>query len=232
MIKLSLRSTLIPFLSLALCGAVAVALAGAPSAEPTQAKPKVNHYIGVAKCKNCHNVADSGGQYECWTKSKHAEAFKTLASEESKKLASAKGIADAQKDDKCLKCHVTAFGVADDQLQKGFDRTLGVQCEACHGPGEAHMKARLAAAAADENADPKVRKTVGEGEIQVSVEAKLCTSCHNADSPSYKPFCLATRVHEIAHYDPRGERKAKAPKCKCEGKDPKCECKEVDCTKK
>lgn len=228
MIKLSLRSTLIPFLSLVLCGTVAIALAGSPSAEPSQAKPKINHYIGVAKCKNCHNVADNGNQYECWTKSKHSQAFKTLASEDAKKVATAKGIADAQKDDKCVKCHVTAFGVADDQLQKGFDRTLGVQCEACHGPGETHMKARLAAAAAEENADPKVRKTVPEGEIIVKVEPKACQGCHNEESPSFKPFCYHKRVEEIAHYDPRSNRKptGKLTSCPC---DDKCECKKGDC---
>ncbi len=232
MIKMSLRSSLISTLALVLCGTVAFALASSPSAEPNQAKPKINHYIGAAKCKNCHNVADNGNQYECWTKSKHAEAFKTLGSDAAKKMAADKKIEDAQKADACLKCHTTGFGLEADQFDKKFDKTAGVQCETCHGPGETHMKARLAAAAAEENADPKVRKKVPDGEIQVSVEAKLCTACHNSESPSYKPFCLATRVAEIAHYDPRGDRKAKAPKCKCEGKDAKCECKEIDCTKK
>ena len=226
-----MQKSLISALAIAVLGMVTVAFASAPSAEPAQAK-KVNHYIGAAKCKNCHSVADNGNQFECWTKSKHAEAYKTLASDAAKKVAAEKKIEDAQKADACLKCHVTGFGLEADQFDKKFDKTAGVQCETCHGPGEAHMKARLAAAATEENADPKVRKKVPEGEILVGQDPKLCAGCHNSESPSYKPFCYATRMHEIAHYDPRGDRKANAPKCKCEGKDPKCECKEIDCTKK
>ena len=138
-------------------------------------------------------------------------------------------IADAQKDDKCLKCHVTGFGLAEDQFKKGFDRTAGVQCETCHGPGEAHASARMAAAGAEEKPDPKVRKVVPEGEIQIKTGPELCLGCHNSESPSFKNFCYAERLKVIAHYDPRGERKAKAPVCKCpEGK---CTCVKAECSK-
>ena len=221
------RSKLIPFLALALCGTLALGLAAAPGADPAQAK-KANKYVGAAKCKNCHSVAENGSQHEAWTKSKHAGAFKTLASDEAKKLAAAKNIADPQKDDGCVKCHVTGFGLADDQFAKGFDKTAGVQCETCHGPGEAHMKARLAAAASEENADPTKRKTVPEGEIISKVEAKACQACHNDQSPSFKPFCFHKRVAEIAHYDPRSGHKpeAKLTACPCEDT---CECRKAEC---
>ncbi len=223
----AMQKKLIAALAFAVLGMVTVALASSSPSEPAQAK-KINHYIGAGKCKNCHSTPENGNQYECWTKSKHAEAFKTLAGDEAKKAGAAKGVTDPQKDDKCVKCHVTGFGLAEDQFKKGFDRTAGVQCETCHGPGEAHMTARMAAAAADEKADPKVRKTVPEGEIALNGNPKFCQGCHNPESPSYKPFCYHERMEKIGHYDPRGTRKPPTPlkECPC---DATCECKKGTC---
>jgi hypothetical protein len=223
----SMQKSLISALAIAMLGMVTVALASTPSAEPAQAK-KINHYIGSAKCKLCHNLADNGNQFDVWTKSKHAEAFKTLATDAAKKAGAERQVADPQKDDKCLKCHVTGFGLEADQFDKKFDRTAGVQCETCHGPGEAHMKTRLAAAATETNADPKVRKVVPEGEMLIKKGPELCLGCHNKDSPSFKNFCYGERFTKIAHYDPRGERKAKAPVCKCGDK---CACVSAECYK-
>jgi len=222
-----MKKRLISALAIALLGTVTLALSSTtPTADPAQAK-KVNHYIGAAKCKNCHSTAENGDQYGCWMKSKHAEAFKTLAGDEAKKLATAKGIADPQKDEKCFKCHTTGFGLAEDQFKKGFEKA-NVQCEVCHGPGEAHMTARMAAAAAEEKPDPKVRKTVPEGEIALNDNPKFCQTCHNPESPSYKPFCYHERMGKIAHFDPRGTRKPTGAlkECPC---DAACECKKGTC---
>ena len=41
---------------------------------------------------------------------------------------------DPQKADACLKCHVTAHGVAAAQKDPTFTIDDGVGCEACHGP--------------------------------------------------------------------------------------------------
>jgi Cytochrome c554 and c-prime len=223
----AMHKSLISALAIAMLGMVTLTLAASPSSEPAQAK-KINHYIGSAKCKNCHNVAENGAQFDHWSKSKHAEAWKTLAGDAAKKLGAEKGIADPQKDEKCFKCHVTGFGLEADQFDKKFDKTAGVQCESCHGPGEAHMKARLAAAATEENPDPKVRKTLPEGEIQLKSDVKLCQTCHNAESPSFKAFCFHERLEKIAHYDPRGTRKPTGPlkECPC---DDACECRKAGC---
>src|SRR5262245_54581899 len=67
-------------------------------------------YVGADKCKMCHNSAPKGAQYTKWTQSKHSKAFATLATEEARKVASAKEIADPQKAPECLKCHVTGYG--------------------------------------------------------------------------------------------------------------------------
>ena len=92
--------------------------------DPAPAPPAENKYIGAEKCKSCHSAAESGDQYGKWKAMKHAHAFESLASEEAKKIATEKGIADPQKADECLQCHVTAFKVPDTEIKKGFDDLL------------------------------------------------------------------------------------------------------------
>ena len=182
------------------------------------AKTTANKYIGAEKCKNCHQSEASGDQYGHWMKSNHAKAFETLATPKAKELAKAKGVDDPQKSDQCMKCHQTAFGVAADDIKKGFDPQKGVQCESCHGPGEQHMKARFTAAAKG-GGDASVRQVVPEGEIIANVEAKTCLTCHNNQSPSFKPFCIHARAKEIAHLDPRHKREDGKLICGCDAKE-------------
>jgi len=156
-------------------------------------------YIGAAKCKNCHSSEKIGNQYGAWEKMSHAKAYETLASDKAKELAKARGIDDPQKADACLKCHVTAFGVAADEIAKGFKPEMGVQCESCHGPGEAHLKARMAAAA---ETDPSKAAPVAASEIVAEPRIEVCQRCHNPESPSYKPFCFKEFNAKIAHLNP------------------------------
>jgi hypothetical protein len=185
---------------------------GAPQAKDAKPAAKVNHYIGADKCKNCHQAGDKGNQWAAWQKSKHALAYTTLSTDAAKKLAKEKGIEDPLKADACLKCHVTAFGRPEEEVKKGFDIKLGVQCETCHGPGEAHMKARMAEAAKSEG-DSKDPIAIPAGEIISHVDQKTCLACHNSESPSFKPFCFYKRAAEIRHADPR--KKAEHKECGC-----------------
>lgn len=186
--------------------------------ESASGSASASKYIGAEKCKNCHQNEAGGDQYGHWTKSGHAKAFETLASPEAKEIAKAKGIEDPQKSDQCLKCHQTAFGAAAEAIKKGFDAKKGVQCESCHGPGEAHLKARFAAAAKG-GADASVRQAVEAGEIQSHVEVKTCMGCHNEESPTFKPFCIHERAARITHMDPRHKREEGKLICGCEAKD-------------
>jgi hypothetical protein len=195
---------------------------GPASPEPCAAGAK---FIGAAKCALCHKADAVGNQYGKWQATPHAKAFELLASDKAKEVAKAKAIDDPQKSDQCLKCHVTAFGVAAEDIAKGFDPALGVQCETCHGPGETHMKARVAAAA--KSKDGKV-EPVPAGEIDARPTADTCTKCHNKDSPTFKPFCFHDRRAKIAHLNPSKTRtpeelKAIEGSCACEScKDDGC----------
>ena len=56
------------------------------------------------------------------------------------------------------------------------------------------------------------------GPMQEKVKA-ACTTCHNKESPSYKPFCFKKRTQEIAHLDPRDTKAAEDLKnvsCDCD----------------
>jgi len=201
-----------------LLGAVATAAA---TDSPQEAKPAAaNRYIGAAKCKTCHASSESGDQFGKWKQEKHAKAFETLAGDAAKKIAKEKGIADPQKGDTCMKCHATAWSAPADQIARGFDKNIGVQCESCHGPGEKHMKARLAAAAAaGEDTKAAARAEVPKDEIVKFPEMATCTTCHNKESPSFKPFCFKKRLQDIAHLDPRDAKAAEAlknAKCDCD----------------
>ncbi|MHB9130087.1 MAG: cytochrome c3 family protein [Armatimonadota bacterium] len=79
-------------------------------------------YITSTKCKLCHKA-----QYAAWDKTKHA-SFKTACPWEADKTK-----APAPED---VYRHVTGFNPATNTWAE-----KGVSCEACHGPGSAHMPA-------------------------------------------------------------------------------------------
>jgi hypothetical protein len=200
-------------------------------AEAAQAAKKANRYIGAQKCKTCHSSKETGDQVGALAKAKHSHAFEALGTDDAKKTGKEKSIEDPQKADACLKCHETAFGVPDTDVAKGFDRTAGIQCESCHGPGDAHMKARMAAAATEEPDAPKVYKGVPAGEIVSAPAATVCVGCHNKESPNYKPFCECKMKIQIRHLNPKRVRtdaeKAALNTCSCKDD---CPCKK-DCCK-
>ncbi len=201
-------------------GAVGMVVAqGTKDAKP--AGTAINHYIGAEKCKSCHNAETAGSQHTAWMKTDHAKAYERLASPEAKASGAKLGVEDPQKSDKCLKCHVTAFGVPAENIKKGFEIKGGVQCESCHGPGEQHMKARFtAAASAEEAADDKAapaHQTIPAGEIITRIDEKTCLTCHNSESPNYKPFCFCEFFPKIRHRDPRNTESDKREyTCSCE----------------
>jgi hypothetical protein len=77
-------------------------------------------FVGASRCAPCHAEA-----HRRWSVSPHARATADLA------------IDHQEKNPECLSCHATALGKPGGYPQPGPDLS-GVQCEACHGPGEGH----------------------------------------------------------------------------------------------
>ena len=147
-------------------------------------------YIGAAKCKMCHMKPATGEQYNIWAKGPHAGAMKTLASEESKKIATELGIADPTTDPACTSCHATVASV-DAKLIASAKMDEGVGCESCHGPGSMYKGASVM-----KNQELALTK----GMILPTEE--VCKTCHNEKSPTYKPFNYAEKAAAIAHPNP------------------------------
>ncbi len=151
---------------------------------------------GVKTCKACHLAKKSGAQYKLWKKGSHASAFETLKSPAAQEIAKAKGLGDPSTEAACLKCHVTAHGVAAELIGPKYTMEEGVSCESCHGAGSKY-KGR------------KVMKDIYTGKVDgatlglIEPTEEVCVTCHNEESPTYKKFVYEERVKLIAHPTPK-----------------------------
>ncbi len=135
-------------------------------------------YVGAKKCRACHLK-----QFQTWEQTKMAKSFELLragAASAAKKKANLDPGKDYTHDEKCLPCHTTGYGKPGGfvSLEKTPD-LLGVQCEACHGPGSEYLKE---GAMTLKNKDYKRADLLKLGLVAIS--AQTCTTqCHNARSP-------------------------------------------------
>ncbi|MEY4673838.1 MAG: hypothetical protein RL148_1622 [Planctomycetota bacterium] len=114
-------------------------------------------YVGASACKDCHQ-----GQYERWQGSGHARAVQRLTGQQ-------------VSDPACARCHHTGLErtwAGRETPKAGDPLAASVQCEACHGPGERHVKAGSA---------EQYRATIlGMGaKCEECVIAQVCTNCHD-----------------------------------------------------
>jgi hypothetical protein len=114
--------------------------------------PQGAEYAWADSCRSCHEPV-----YDAWAKTKHAAALGRLSA--------------AEQATECVGCHLTG------SKTKLLDGTKvlngGVQCEACHGAGKAHV------------ADPSSNRLT-------SVPASdVCEACHSDKSPRFKGFVYA-----------------------------------------
>lgn len=150
-----------------------------------------NKYIGSKVCGVCHKAEKKGMQYEIWQKSKHAEAYKTLTGAKAAEIAKAKGLkTPANESPECLKCHAIT---TDAKLIPD-----GVQCETCHGPGSNYMKMAVM-----KEREKAIAAGLTDFKDKAAIE-KLCRSCHNEESPSFKGFKFEEMWAKIKHPTPKG----------------------------
>ena len=171
----------------------------------TAAAAEGHDFVGYQKCKTCHKKEAIGNQVGVWLESRHAKAYETLGTDKAKKWGAEVGVTNPQTDDRCVKCHSTAHGVADERVSKSFDRTAGVQCESCHGAGKDYKKKKIMM-----DRDKAIEKGL------IIPTAEVCTGCHNDESPAWdeKAYTLADgstvgfdfeqAVKKIAHPIPEG----------------------------
>lgn len=139
--------------------------ASPPASTPPAEKPapgadqKLANYVGAEACKPCHKPEDHS-----WRLKGHSNAWKSLRAEY--RVLTAKD----EFGRACVSCHVTGYGQG---KRKGFvdpadsSHLLGVQCEACHGPGSQHVEAAERAGTSGPKAGGITRKPTN------------CTDCHD-----------------------------------------------------
>lgn len=172
---------------LALMAWAATMLAPATAGEDAQ-----RSFVGVGKCKTCHKTESQGEQYPIWLEGPHAKAYEVLAGDEAKAFAAEKGIEDPQTAAECLKCHVTAYGVAAELLGTKYAASDGVGCESCHGAGgDYYKKKTMVAITTGEIEAPSVGLVIPTEET--------CLVCHNEESPTFEGFVFEEMLEKIAH---------------------------------
>jgi predicted CXXCH cytochrome family protein len=124
-----------------------------------------NMFIGDRGCVQCHQDV-----WEQWRHTPHARALESLKRKQ------------RENDGECLKCHTTGEGfentVGGFVSVEGTPWMVGVQCEACHGPGARHAQ------------NPEVNRMKMEGE-------KRCLQCH--DYTNDPDFDFKRRWQKIKH---------------------------------
>ena len=165
-------------------------------------------YVGPDKCKICHKKAKKDGNaFGIWKKSKHAGAFKTLASAEAKANAKKLGVTtDPQKSLECLICHVPGADLPASRFAASFEQADGVQCENCHGPGSKYRKKKIMKQLRAERLAGGT-KLAKKYDYMVASKS-TCETCHQPKrtvggktftNPAYKPFDYAKQFKKIAH---------------------------------
>src|SRR5262249_25723000 len=81
-------------------------------------------YVGVEICSSCHEA-----ERAVWDRTAHAKAYQTLSSQ----------FKEYNLD--CVGCHVTGYEKPGGATVTENASLRDVQCEQCHGPGQAHAKA-------------------------------------------------------------------------------------------
>lgn len=96
-----------------------------------------------------------------------------------------------QRDARCLSCHSPS---------ETEQRQAGVTCETCHGGGQYYSPKFVMK-------DPELARLSG----LVDPTEKACRACHDASSPSVKPFDFATKLKAMDHWSTeRAKRKESA----------------------
>lgn len=98
--------------------------------------------------------------------------------------------------EQCLKCHASGHNVDKALLSEKFKIEDGVQCETCHGPGSEYQSMKVMKSR-EESVKNGLQVWKDEAEIE-----KMCLTCHNSESPTFKEFKFKEQYALIAHNNP------------------------------
>lgn len=143
--------------------------------------------VGTVNCASstCHGSIEERtstpvmqNEYTTWLREDpHTQAYAVLKNAQSQRIAKNLGLSQPAHEAKvCLDCH--SHNLPASKQGPRFDKSDGINCEACHGPAEKWIKTHL-----EPNASHA--KNIENGMYPTSdpyAAAKLCTSCHVSDA--------------------------------------------------
>lgn len=180
---------------------LALLASGAPVPPAECPRQEEAAYLGAKSCQKCHFK-----EYGSWQKTRMARAFDTLkpdAAVEAKTEAGLDPKKDYTREAKCLSCHTTGYGKPGGypalvegkawtpEEKERAARMEGVGCEDCHGPGEKYSPYKK------DHKDYKWADIAKLGAVH-PVES-TCTTCHNAQSPTYRDFKFEEQIGKDTH---------------------------------
>jgi len=142
----------------------------------------------VALCSAAALAADFLGPESC--KACHPDAYAAWST--SKHARSFESLTrDQQRDPRCVACHAPNL----------TEQKVGaVSCETCHGAGQYYVPSYVMK-------DPELARLVG----LLDPGERSCKSCHDASSPSLKPFDFTAKLKAMDHWSASRTRRAAAP---------------------
>ena len=131
-------------------------------------------------------AADFLGPESC--KACHADAYSAWST--SKHARSLESLTrEQQRDPRCIACHAPNL----------TEQKVGaVSCETCHGAGQYYVPSYVMK-------DPELARLVG----LLDPGERSCRSCHDATSPSLRPFDFAAQLKAMDHWS-AGRKRAGA----------------------
>ena len=143
-------------------------------------------FVGTQACVDCHET-----QTRVWRRSGHAKAWQSLQKT---------SVPPRDFDPECIACHVVGWNATELLPYRGgflsekeTPRLINVGCEACHGPGENHVRAEMGN---NETLQASLRKAT-----RLSVEGgaakRQCLTCHDGNNSPH--FDFETYWQKIVH---------------------------------
>jgi hypothetical protein len=156
-------------------------------------------HLGVASCATgvCHGKlspqSDANvwlNEYRIWSaEDRHARAYLTLGTAQSKAMAAKLGLASAQTAQICLDCHTD--NVPPEKRGRKFQISDGIACEACHGGAERWIESHT-----EPDATHAANIAAGLYPSEDPVHrAQLCLNCHLGDDQRYATHVIMGAGH-------------------------------------
>lgn len=139
-------------------------------------------FLGVGRCRVCHEAVSAGDQFQRWLESPHSQAFAVLASDSATAYIKSHGGTTAA----CIGCHSTLGRQALTETELALNKE-GVGCERCHGAGSRY---------AYFNVMRDHPAFLSNGGVRGSLDD--CYQCHARDIAAEGPHCPFQRTSFLA----------------------------------